>query len=225
MGGSHVRVREATVDDLPVLLTFGDELREQLLPAFDGGRGRSTALAARPAQEARYRDAIADADRHLVIAVQDGQQGGSEVPIGMALFTVASANALLDHPALHMSHAVVSPRHKRRGAGRAIVAAAAAYAEDRGVDQIVVSVHPGSRDANRFFARLGFAPLAVRRVAPLSVVRRRLAAHGASHAGAGSLNSDLQRDHVARRRPGRVGRLAGGIASLPLGRVDEPDPA
>ena len=35
-------------------------------------------------------------------------------------------------------------------------------------------MHPGSRDANRFFARLGFAPLAVRRVAPVAVVRRRL---------------------------------------------------
>ena len=122
----------------------------------------------------------------------------------MALLTVAPANALLDLPAVHMSHAVVPDRHRRRGAGRALVAAAAAYAEEHGVEQLVVSVHPGSREANRFFARLGFAPLAVRRVAPVAAVRRRLAAGERAPA-----------DHVVRlrRRPVRVR----GTVGLPLG--------
>ncbi|CAN5321173.1 hypothetical protein BH24ACT10_BH24ACT10_19500 [soil metagenome] len=128
----------------------------------------------------------------------------------MALFTVASANALVDLPAVHMSHAVVADRHKRRGAGKALVCAAAGFAEARGIEQIVVSVHPGSRDANRFFARLGFAPLAVRRVAPVGVVRRRLASGEARPA-----------DHVVRRRPGRIGRRS----SAPLGPAEvEPAP-
>jgi len=162
-------VRPATVDDLPALLAFGEELRELILPA-DGGRTRGVPPAARMLLEQRYREALADPDRHLVIV-----QGQEAEPLGMALFTVAPANALLDLPAVHMSHAVVPDRHKRRGVGKALVGAAAAFAEQRGVEQLVVSVHPGSRDANRFFARLGFAPLAVRRVAPVPVIRRRLA--------------------------------------------------
>jgi len=36
--------------------------------------------------------------------------------------------------------------------------------------------HPGSREAARFFARLGLRPVAVRRTAPVAVVRRRLSA-------------------------------------------------
>ena len=191
MALSSVRVRPATADDLPALLAFGDELRDQLLPA--DGTSRSRTMPPRPALEFRYLEAIADPARHLVIAVGGGD-GELEEPLGMALFTIASANALLDLPAVHMSHAVVADRHKRRGAGKALVAAAAVYAEEQGIEQLVASVHPGSRDANRFFARLGFAPLAVRRVAPVALVRRRL------------LLGDRAVDHVVRRRPRRPGR-------------------
>ncbi len=197
------RVRPAEEQDLPVLLAFGDELREQLLPTVEGGgRSRGVPAGARSLLEQRYREALEDPDRHLVVVVGDGDEA-----LGMALLTVASANALLDLPAVHMSHAVVADRHKRRGAGKALVAAAAAFAEVHGLDQIVVSVHPGSRDANRFFARLGFAPLAVRRVAPVATVRRRLA------------QVERTVDHVARRRSRRGVRPR--LAGVPLGPADD----
>ena len=171
MAWTSVRVRPALLDDVPALLAFGEQLRDQLAVTSEGLRGRGTPVAARESLEARYVDALSAPDRHLVVAVDE-----HDAPLGMALFSVGPANALLDLPALHVSHAVVDDRHKRRGAGKALVAAATAYAEERGLEQIVVSVNPSSRDANRFFARLGFAPLAVRRVAPVSVVRRRLQA-------------------------------------------------
>ena len=203
MPRTSVRVRPATADDLPSLLAFGEELREQLSPASDGKRARTSSAPGRVGMQARYLEALSDPDRHVVVAVAE-----DEVPLGMALFTVAPANALLDAPALHVSHAVVSDRHKRRGAGQALVAAAAAFAEERGLEQVVVSVHPGSREANRFFARLGFAPLAVRRVAPTAVVRRHL-----QHGGARAV------EHVVRRRPRRRRRLPPSPA-VPLGPAD-----
>jgi ribosomal protein S18 acetylase RimI-like enzyme len=203
MSWTSVRVRPATVEDLPILLEFGEELREHIGPARDGKRLRSTPASSRASLEARYQDALADPDRHLVVAVAE-----DDAPLGMALFTVAPANALLDVLAVHVSHAMVADRHKRRGAGKALVAAAAAFADERGLDQVVVSVHPGSRDANRFFARLGFAPVAVRRVAPTSVVRRHLHSTDARTP-----------DHVVRRRPRRLARLPISPA-LPLGPVD-----
>ena len=197
-----LRVRPATADDVPALLAFGEELRDGL-PPESGGRPRGTPAAARVALEQRYLEALADPERHLVVVVNDAEE-----PLGMALLTISTANALLDLPAVHMSHAVVADRHKRRGAGKALVAAAAAYAEAHGLEQIVVSVQPGSRDANRFFARLGFAPMAVRRVAPVGVVRRRLA-----HVEVG------QPEHVVRRRPRRVGRRP-AVSGVPLGPAD-----
>ena len=207
MARASLRVRPATVDDVPALLALGDEMRDAVLAApADGARLRTTPAGTRAALEQRYAEALDDPGRHLVVVVN-----AAEEQLGMALFTISPVNALLDLPAVHMSHAVVADRHKRRGAGKALVAAAAAHAEAHGLDQIVVSVHPGSRDANRFFARLGFAPMAVRRVAPVAVVRRRLAQVDARPAD----------DHVVRRRARRLGRSA--LSSMPLGRA-EPDP-
>lgn len=172
MSWKPVRVRQAVADDLETLLVLGGELREQVLPAESrGARG----VAARNALAARYLEALADPAREVVLAVA-GRDSEPEEVLGMAVLTVANTNALLDLPAVHLTHAVVAAAHRRRGAGKALVARAAALAEERGLDQIVVSVHPGARDAARFYARLGFAPVAVRRTAPLAVVRRRLAA-------------------------------------------------
>ncbi len=165
-------------------------------------------MAGRAALTQRYAEAVADPDRHLVLAV-GGKDGAPEEPLGMALLTIASANALLDIPAVHVSHAVVSDRHRRRGAGKALVAAAAAFAEEHGIEQLVVSVHPGSREANRFFARLGFAPLAVRRTAPVALVRRRLSL------------GERTAEHLVRRRPTRPVRALG--VGLPLGSADGGD--
>lgn len=170
MARTALSVRPATVEDLPALLALGEQLRDQLLQPGEGRTRVLAPAAARAQLEQRYRDALADPERHVVLVT-----GQDPEPLGMALLTIASASALLDVPAVHVSHAVVADRHRRRGAGRALVAAAASFAEQRGVEQLVVSVHPGSREANRFFARLGFAPLAVRRSAPVSVVRRHLA--------------------------------------------------
>lgn len=185
-------MRAALESDLPAMVALAEELREALLPSAEP-TGRPGTPGARAAVEQRYREALACDDRHLVLVV-----GESDEPLGMALFTVSPANALLDAPALHMSHAIVADRHKRRGAGKALVGAAAAYADERGLDQLVVSVRPGSREANRFFARLGFAPLAVRRAAPVASVRRRLA------------QADGPPDAVARRRPRRRTPVAAG---------------
>lgn len=207
MLSSSVRVRAATEADLPVLLELGDELRDQVLPVE--GRSRAAAsgvkgTANRAALAQRYCEAIGDPARRLVLAV-GGKPGEPEVALGMALFTVSTANALVDLPAVHMSHAVVADKHRKRGAGKALVAAAAAYAEEQGIEQLVVSVHPGSRDAARFFARLGFAPQAVRRTAPVSVVRRKLS------------SGDRTVERIVRqtrRRP---------AAPLPLGAADGGD--
>ena len=196
MARHTLRVRPAVEADLPALLALADELRDQLL-AGDGHRSRGV-----DSTSARYLEALGDRRRHLVVVV-DGPADAEEV-LGMALLTVAPANALLDHLAVHMNHAVVADRHRRRGAGRALVAAAAAFAEERGVDQLVVSVHPGSREANRFFARLGFAPLTVRRSAPVAAVRRKLA--GAQ---------DRPAEHVVRRRR-RPDRVVRDVMSSPF---------
>lgn len=168
MSRSGVRVRPAVAADLPGLLALAEEVREPgLLPRRSGPRAASGGGPHELRQ--RFNEVLADPGRRLVLAV-----GEDDEILGLTLLSQGSASLLWESPAVEMSHTVVADRHRRRGAGRALVGAAATYAEETGADQVVVGVVPGARDANRFFARLGFAPLVVRRVAPLAMLRRRL---------------------------------------------------
>jgi hypothetical protein len=64
---------------------------------------------------------------------------------------------------------------------------------------VITSVLPQMRETQRFYARLGFGPVVVRRSATVSVLRRRLAP-----TGAGSATDNL----LARRRSLRRVRAA-----------------
>ena len=118
MARPSLRVRPATADDLPALVALGDELRDPARARRRRGRGRATAR--RPARplEARYAEALADPDRHLVVVVDDGD--GRAARHGAAHASRRPTRCSTS-PAVHMSHAVVADRHRRRGAGRALV--------------------------------------------------------------------------------------------------------
>ena len=198
MPRAGVHVRPATADDLPLLLELDGEVREA-----------AAKETLRINREARYAEALADPTRRVLIATSDTDEA-----LGMALLVRGSASALFDLPAVHLSHFVVADRHRRKGAGRALVAAAASYAEEIGADHVVVSVTPTSRDANRFFARLGFAPLVIRRVAPLAVVRRRLAEGVVRPAETTGplpvVTTTRRRRGLSRRLPVRLGEATSG---------------
>jgi hypothetical protein len=88
------------------------------------------------------------------------------------LCTVGGSGTFVDAPIVQMNHFFIEPVARRRGAGRSLIAAATAWAEQRGFDGLGVAVYPDSREANRYFARFGFAPVSVQRVAPLSGLKR-----------------------------------------------------
>lgn len=198
MPRAAVTIRTAVSADLPAMIELWEQLRDQAPRRGPRPLPNHTVCTV----EDRYRAAIDDDDCRLVVATLD------DAIAGMALLTVTSASTLLDLPAVQVSHLSVADRHRRRGVGKALVAAAATYADDRGVDQVMVAVYPQHRDANRFFARLGFAPMVVRRVAPLPVLRRQLAAEDGRSA---TLRRELR---LRRSRPGRAPRVARPITPV-----------
>lgn len=163
MPRSQVTTRLATLDDVPVLTTLWHELRQL------GGRAeRAMNPVAIPDISLRLAQAIDADDCRVVLASADGE------PAGMAIYRPIRPDPLSDSEVLQMTHVIVSPGKRRRGVGRALLAAGADIADGLQVEHVGVGVYPSLRDASRFYARLGFAPVLVQRIAPIGVLRRRL---------------------------------------------------
>ena len=117
----------------------------------------------------RFAAILAADDKSVLAAVDE-----SNDIVGMVVVSEGEVGAIVAVPALHISHLLVAPKQRRRGVGRALVAATVHLADQRGVEHVVAAVVSGSRDENRYLARLGFAPLVVRRIATTSTLRRSL---------------------------------------------------
>ncbi len=165
MSRSHVRVRPAELADIPQLVRLGES---ELPSGAFGGRSSDT--------DQRLAEVLTCGDRQFLVAI-DELTGAL---VGFVLVFDDEIGAIVRFPALQISHLVVDKAFRRRGIGRALLSACVHLAEQRGVEHVVASAVTTSRDANRYLARLGFAPLVVRRIAPTSVLRRSLGLHDGS---------------------------------------------
>ena len=165
MSRSHVRVRPAELADLPQLLRLVEATDLQL--ASPGARQFEADTLANLAE--RFATILSCDDRTVLVAVDDVGD-----VVGFVLVSEGDVAAITAVSALHVSHLLVAPGHRRRGVGRALLAAAVHLADQRGIEHVVATAVTGSRDANRYLARLGFAPLVVRRIASTSTLRRTL---------------------------------------------------
>jgi ribosomal protein S18 acetylase RimI-like enzyme len=118
----------------------------------------------------RYVDLLAAPDRAVLVAVDDK----TDRIVGVVVASEDEIGALEPVRALVISQLVVGLADRRRGVGRSLLSAVVRHATELGIDQIVVAVATNDRDANRYLARLGFAPLVVRRIANTAVLRRSL---------------------------------------------------
>jgi GNAT superfamily N-acetyltransferase len=135
-----------------------------------GRRGRAARNGASRTMADRYAALLTDAERLVLVAIDEEH----DRLVGFAVLLEEQIGVLLPTPTLYISHLLVAPSFRRRGAGRAMLTGAVRHAEDREIDHVVVGVQAGARDANRYLARLGFAPLVVRRIASVAALRRSL---------------------------------------------------
>lgn len=181
MTRSTVTVRAAEPADVPALLVLWHQLRDE------GLRRRGSGTETDEQAAGRFELALADPDSRVIVAVYEDEI------IGMAQLLRTRATLLNEGSSVELSAMHVAHGHRRRGAGKALLTAAVGYAEELAVESVVVSVFPQHRDANRFFARLGFAPFVVRRIASVAALRRRL---GPAEGRAALLRREI---HVPRR--------------------------
>jgi GNAT superfamily N-acetyltransferase len=106
----------------------------------------------------------------LVVAEYDG------VFAGAAFLRASTYSPVNPEPVLQVHNAAVVPAFRRRGVGKALVDSAVTWAEELGIGHVGTATSSGSREANRFMARLALAPQAVIRLAPTPAVRAKLCA-------------------------------------------------
>jgi GNAT superfamily N-acetyltransferase len=106
----------------------------------------------------------------LVVAEYDGEFAGA------AFLKAATYSPVNPEPVLQVHNAAVAPAFRRRGVGKALIEAAVTWAEELGIALVGTPTSSGSREANRFMARLALAPQTVLRMGPTPAVRAKLSA-------------------------------------------------
>ena len=193
---SRVTTRTARPADLPAVLELvrqhrADAHAEDVLT----GHTRLNAAAS------GFRRLLEDPGHRVVLAVLPGPNapgGGAEgeVSVGLALLGVDPLSVVLGNPQVTVDTFVVHRDHRRRGTGAVLLAAAAAYAAETGASHVVAAVGGHEAERQRFFARLGFAPLTTRRIVALESLTRSLSAWQR-----GGFTVPVARRAPARRRP------------------------
>jgi GNAT superfamily N-acetyltransferase len=194
---SRVVTRTARPDDLPAVLALVRQHRadahvEDVLT----GHTRLNAAAS------GFRRLLEDPGHRVVLAVLPGPNaagGGTagEVPVGLAVLGLDPLSLVLGNPQVTVDTFVVHRDHRRCGTGARLLAAAARYAQDVGADHVVAAVGGHEAERQRFFARMGFAPLSTRRIVTVESLTRSLTAWQRS----GLPVPTPRRALAARRRP------------------------
>ena len=170
---SRVVTRTARATDLPAVLALVRQHRAEA-HAEDVLSGHIRPLAA----ASGFRRLLEDDGHRVVLAVLPGTPDGSgpgEVAVGLAVLGLDPLSLVLGNPQVTVDTFVVHREHRRCGTGVLLLAAAAAYAEENSASHVVAAVGGHEAERQRFFARMGFAPLTTRRIVPVETLTRSLA--------------------------------------------------
>ena len=178
MSGSGVRSRVATraarPADLPAVLAL---VRQHRLAAH--AEGVLTGRVPGAATTSGFERLLASPDHRVVLAVLPGAGSvapRTEMPVGLAILGIDPLSVVLGVPQVTVDNLVVHREHRRGGVGASLLAAAATYAGEVGAAHVVAAVGGHEAERQRFFARIGFAPLTTRRIVPVDSLTRTLAA-------------------------------------------------
>lgn len=157
MSRYSVTTRVATREDAPLLAElWSDAVRR-------ADRSEQAADV-----ELVVKGAAVSPEQRVLVVEYDGELAGA---VYLRITTLSPLNL---EPCVQAIHPRVFDQFRRRGVGHALMEAATAFAEENGILHVVTAVPHSSRDANRFMARLGLAPVVMYRIAPTTLLRNRV---------------------------------------------------
>ena len=154
---SPVQLRAAHAADAPALVDLWSEVLRR------GDRSEQVADAGYVVDRVS-----AMPEERIVVAEVAGRVVGA---VHLKATTFSPINL---EPIVQVMSPHVLPDFRRHGIGSALLQAAVDFAEELGVAHVGVAVSAGSRDSNRFMARLSLGPVATLRVAQTATVKHRL---------------------------------------------------
>jgi GNAT superfamily N-acetyltransferase len=181
-----VHVRDALPTDAPALCDIWagmvrDRDRDREQPVLECTQASVARIAADP-------------DQRLMVAVIEDQVAGALHLVRAPLSPVQTESAV------HVMHLQVLDRFRRHGVGHALMEATVSWAEEKDTTHVIAAASVGSRDANRFMARLGLIQLAVVRSASVSSLRAKLPVEPPAAARVGGHTHRNVGQVLARRR-------------------------
>lgn len=193
MGRTVISVRKVDVD-----------LHSQFIELWITHRieaGTTPEAAQRLALDGTLRTALQRNDIYAFIAFVDDRAAGYVV------LADSTRSLLVNSPCVSIDMLFVHPELRRTGVGKALLGAAGRHADRQGAEHLASAVPAQNREANRFFARLGFAPETVRRVTSTTTLQRKLS--GEPRGQRYSLDQVLQRRRDVRTKAARAASRAG----------------
>jgi len=151
---------------------------------------------------------LAIPDMRLIVAELE------DVAVGFAVARVVRPGLFSDVGWLQVEAIYVAERHRRRGAGHALMATLGTIAVAEDAERVVTMPLTGSRSEQRFLARLGFAAAASHRIAETSSLIKRLEADAVPRER--RRPRGLENLIAARRRSREAGAVVGQVDGLPL---------
>ncbi|HMM94517.1 GNAT family N-acetyltransferase [Phycicoccus sp.] len=130
--------------------------------------GTSPEVCDRAVSDGRLASALRRPGVQAFVAHLDGEPAGYVI-------TTDNPFGLAPTPEVAIEQLWVTPTARRHGVAKQLLSAVLSAAERAGCEHVVSNVPTPSREAHRFFARLGFGSVVTRRVVATSTLRRRIA--------------------------------------------------
>lgn len=149
----QIQIRAAHEDDVPVILAFiceladYEKLRHEVV-ATEASL-RATLFGANPAAEVLIAEEVE--------AEADAESGGPR-PVGFALF-FPTYSTFLACPGVHLEDLYVTPAHRGRGVGRALLSRLARIVVEREWGRLEWAVLDWNAPAIGFYRKLGAVPM------------------------------------------------------------------
>ena len=160
-----MKVRLATPEDVPSLVALFQEL--------DRMQADWRVFTPRPGfydeVGVKYQEAMNTPDAVVLVAEDDE----SEV-VGMAYGEVHAPSRFSDERAFEISGVVVRAGYRGRGVGHELVAEAARFADQRGIEWVELKTFAPNQGAMAFWEGLGFTPRVVQLTSPTDLLLERL---------------------------------------------------